>query len=302
MARSLSALEAAMITPLPAARPSALITTGKPRRVGKGLGGGRVAKAAIGGGGNADFGAEVLDEAFGAFQHRGRLGRAQGADAGGFERVPQTRRPAGRRPRSRRNRFAWTWRIPPGRENPSREWPRIPPPRRCRHCRARNKAWSAGGWRTKPRPGHVPGRPIPPAECSHVRLAQIRAAKVCIICGPMSETAESPAGRPGQSAGIFRQRIVRRPEADGGGGLSLCPGAGRDFGPEGGGFRPYLFRPQGRQGGPQRHRLEADRAAAESPARAGAGSDLHRPGHHLSRLLALSADRRADGTGGRWAR
>ena len=61
-------------------------------------------------------------------------------------------------------------------------------------------------------------------------------------------------------------------------------------------LRPRLFRPEGRQGGPERHHLEADRAAPEAQAGAGAGSRLHRADHDLSRLLALPDHRRADRT------
>jgi len=42
-----------------------------------------------GGGGDSHLHAKVFDKALGAFQHRGRLGRTQGADAGIFQYVPQ---------------------------------------------------------------------------------------------------------------------------------------------------------------------------------------------------------------------
>ena len=117
-----------MITPLPAARPSALITTGKPRPSGKGFGGGRVAEAAIGGGGNADFGAKVFDEALGAFQHRGGLGRPQGADAGRLEHVPQPAHQLGVGGDHGEIDSLGLARIPPGPGNRWPGWARIPPP------------------------------------------------------------------------------------------------------------------------------------------------------------------------------
>ena len=60
------------------------------QRIGEGFCRRRLAKAPVGGGGNARFVAKVFDEAFGAFQHGGGPGGAERADAGGLEGVPQS--------------------------------------------------------------------------------------------------------------------------------------------------------------------------------------------------------------------
>ena len=86
-APSASSTVAATTTPLPAASPSALTTTG---RLGPGR---RLAAAAssrikepAGGGRNAVPGAERLGEGFGALEPRGRSARAEGLDPGRLER------------------------------------------------------------------------------------------------------------------------------------------------------------------------------------------------------------------------
>ena len=76
-----------MTTPLPAARPSALTTIGAPCVAHVGLARRRVAEAAIGGGGDAVLGAEILGEALGAFELRRRRDRAEHLDAGACEIV-----------------------------------------------------------------------------------------------------------------------------------------------------------------------------------------------------------------------
>ena len=91
MARSQSARVSGMMTPLPAANPSALMTTGNPKRLGKLLRGRGFAKAAIGGGRNVVRRAEVFHEALGAFQHRARRARPQRLDARRLQPVPQPR-------------------------------------------------------------------------------------------------------------------------------------------------------------------------------------------------------------------
>ena len=73
IAASASARVVAMVTPLPAARPSALTTIGQlfPSQVR--LGARRVLEAAIGRGRNAELGAQILGEALRAFELGRRL-------------------------------------------------------------------------------------------------------------------------------------------------------------------------------------------------------------------------------------
>src|SRR5215831_14993642 len=86
MAASASARVLAMTTPLPAASPSAFTTIGAPRA--------RVAlrrrsraEALVGGGRNVIGLTQILGEALGAFELRGRAARAEGLDAGRGEIV-----------------------------------------------------------------------------------------------------------------------------------------------------------------------------------------------------------------------
>ena len=76
-----------MTTPLPAASPSALMTMGSSWLCHIGLGRRGVGEAPIGGGRNAEFGAEILGEALGAFELGRRLGRPEHFDALRFEIV-----------------------------------------------------------------------------------------------------------------------------------------------------------------------------------------------------------------------
>ena len=85
IAASASATFAATTTPLPAASPSALTTTGARRAADIGLGRRRRAEAFVGRGGNAVRPAQVLGEALGAFEAGGGAARAEGLGAGGFE-------------------------------------------------------------------------------------------------------------------------------------------------------------------------------------------------------------------------
>ena len=212
--------------------------------------------------------AKVFDETLGAFQHRGRLGRARARGCPRPRTVPQPATSWARRAITAKSIRFSRGEFDQSAENP---WPgsaRIRPPPRSRHCRARNRAWSAGGLPPAPRPAHVRGRPTHQKNLHqpHSGLAIFRRKR--LYHDPsMSETANRPPLC--QSARIFGQRIVRRPQAHGGGAVSLCAGAGRDFGPEIPFLRPCLFRPEGRQGGAQRRDLEAARRAPEGQARAG---------------------------------
>ena len=191
--------------------------------------------------------AEVFDEALGAFQHRGRLGRPQGADARRLEHVPQARPPAGRRRRSRRNRFASP------RANSTRAAKSVAGDRhafrhlpRCRHCRARNRAWSAAGLPTAPRPAHVRGRPIPPAECSQPASPNFR-RQPCIISSMShdAEAAANSANLPEFSVSELSAALKRTVEDN----FPFVRVRGEISGLKFAFLRPCLFRPQGRQGG-----------------------------------------------------
>ena len=139
IAASASASVIATITPLPAARPSALITIGAPlsrtySSASSTCGVHRVVR-----GGNAVAGEEILGVGLAAFQLRGGGGRAEDAQAFGAEAIDDARDQrafradhgerrrlrvaparAAHRCRSRRRRRCGTW-----------------PRSRCRRCRAR---------------------------------------------------------------------------------------------------------------------------------------------------------------------
>ena len=115
-------------------------------------------EAFIGGGRDAVVAGQILGEAFGAFEPRRGLARAERLDAGRFEIVDDAG--AERRFGSdhdeidvlRRGRR----RSPPrGRQcRAQRRWLRA----RCRHCPARNRACPSAGSPRSSRPAHVRGR------------------------------------------------------------------------------------------------------------------------------------------------
>ena len=81
----------AMVTPLPAASPSALITIGQLLRRHVGLGRRRIGEAGVGSGRNAGPRAEILGEALRAFELRRLPRRAEHLDALRFEIVGEAR-------------------------------------------------------------------------------------------------------------------------------------------------------------------------------------------------------------------
>ena len=186
-----------------------------------------------------------------------------------------------------------------------RQWTRIRPPPRCPHCRARNRALSRAGSSPAPRPAHVPGPRSPPARRSRACpfpacRAVVRAGEVQFDGAMYHEWAMSEAANQSRAnlPEFQRQRDFRRPQADGGGRLSLCPGARRDQRPEQAASGHIYFDLKDEKAVLNADHLAADRARKlKLQARAGHGSGLHRPDHDLCRLLALSAHRRAGGTG-----
>ena len=90
MAASASARVVAMVTPLPAASPSALTTIGSFCRGEIRLGAGGVREAAIGRGRNAELGAQILGESLRAFELRRRLLRPEALDSRRREIIYQT--------------------------------------------------------------------------------------------------------------------------------------------------------------------------------------------------------------------
>ena len=110
------------------------------------LGRGRVVEAAIGGRGDAVFGAEILGEAFGAFELCRRPRRPEHFDACRLRDRRRARRRAAPRGRSPpgRCRSPCRSRSPP--HGPPHRAPRSRRPPRSRHCPARNRAGRAGGF------------------------------------------------------------------------------------------------------------------------------------------------------------
>ncbi len=210
IAASASSTLAATTTPLPAASPSALTTSGAPRRRTK-------ARAACGV-------AEPLPQ-------RGRDAAASqislvklllpsscaAAPVGRQQRMPaaparrRARPPAGPpvpappdRPRSRA-------RTAPARRHPSPRSARSRRSSRCPDCPARTTAWSAAATPTAPSTAHARVRPIrPPAPASHCLPPFNR--RGCSIALPRWTTPR-PAD---QHPGIHRLGDLRRGEAHAG--------------------------------------------------------------------------------------
>ena len=146
IAASASALVSAMVTPLPAASPSALITIGQLLRRHVSLGRGRIGEAGIGSCRNAGPRAEILGEALRAFELRRRLRRPEHLDALRFEIVGEACDQ--RRLRAddhKADLVLLAERLPPRRDRPHRAARTRRPPR-SRHCPARNRACRAGGF------------------------------------------------------------------------------------------------------------------------------------------------------------
>jgi hypothetical protein len=237
---SASAMVIATVTPLPAASPSALITTGMPKRPARHAPRPR-GHAFIAGGRDTGALAQVLGEALAAFELRRRLAWAEHREARAAQAVGQP--------------------IDQRRFGPDHDEADAAPPRR------RSSRGVIGRRRAQPE-SHARRSPDCPARrtasCSSGGLRQLpcqrmfapaRSQKQDIHGRPFLPDSDddNPAGlvakdmRRGQRCPAFRQRDFRAAQAHGRGPLRLRAGARRAFGREARGFGPLLPAPQGRE-------------------------------------------------------
>ena len=284
----------ATVTPLPAASPSALITTGRPKsRRARPARRRAIGDADIAGGRDARARAQVLGEALRPLQLRGRLGRARTPDAVGAQSVGE---PVDQR------------RLRPDHDQADRSSRgRRRPPRRDRSRRARR---SLGMLRRCP---GLPGAAY--SLSSRGDCASFHASACSRPPEPISRTfmadpfSDEPPrlvaeAVPGDNApALSRQRTVGRAEADGRGRVRPCPRcAARSpassappraiaiscLKDEGAVIDGVMWR--GRRREPRLPPAGRDRG------------DRDRQAHHLSRPLQIPDRHRADGAGRRRAR
>ena len=133
-----SSVVAQITTPLPAARPSALTTSGARCARTQAASNVCAREGGVGRGRDAVPPEEILGEGLRAFEPRGQLARAEAAQARRGERVARCRAPAAPRARRSSGRSFPAARRRAARARPRRRCRRcVRGSRRCRHCRAR---------------------------------------------------------------------------------------------------------------------------------------------------------------------
>ena len=182
--------------------------------------------------------------------------------------------------------------------------PRIRPPRRCRHCRARSRAWPAAGWPKWPRPARARGRRNRSAgrSCGEPRKSSGKSAINWPRCSralmyhrmrcrtkPGMIVAEpASAARPTRGEPICRSSRCPSSAPPSSGRwrapTAMCACAGEISGlPRRAFLGPLLLRAEGRQGQDRGRDLAHHRAGPQVQAGRRAGGDRHGAHHHLSR-------------------
>ena len=235
-------------------------------------------EAAVGGGRDAELGAEVLGEALRAFELGRGLGRAEGLDAGRRQVVGEARDQRRLGPDHDEADVVVAAERDDGRVVGDVERDASRRPRRCRHCRARSRACRAAGWPRSPRPARARGRRSRSGgrSCDDVpaKALESQPSIGLVAARPHVSSKRSP-NKAGEIRGRASQRrppgrasaganapefsvseLVVRHQADAGGRLRLRAPARRDLGlPRPAFLRPLLFRAEGRQGQDRRRDL-----------------------------------------------